>query len=345
MAANQQIVDFLQHYLDEAKKNPYEAAAVTMVGKTGVPYGGHGGHITMQYLLLEAITNIGGQLRQSMENWMLPPRNPVLDASYFVYSMLTCPLGFDFLVWLINAEMTRKRFKADGPLKVCFWEGRNPDGIPQREARQNYLNNIFRPLLKMFGGVEVADPHGWYKESYVVKDVVQAARDGEEVPKFIPSKKSLFPGYITITLREADHWSERNSRLNDWYQFGRYLEGVGEKVVVVRDTSKAFESFRGLKTCPEASVNLEDRLALYDEAKMNFFVSNGPVSLAVFSDAPWMQFVTIDPKEAEDFWQKTAGMSFGEQYPWAKQNQRIIWKPDTYENLVAAWDSKLVSAA
>ena len=213
MAGNPQIVEFLKHYVQEAEKNPYDSIAITMVGKTGIPYGGHGGHITLQYLLLEAVTNIGGQLRQSMENWMLPPRNPVLDASYFVYSMLTCPLGFDFLVWLMNAEMTRRRFRATGPLKVCFWEGRNPDAIPQRENRQGYLDNIFRPLLKLFGGVEVADPHGWYKESYVIKDAVVAFKDGEDIPKLKATKPSKFPGHITITLREAEHWPERNSNI------------------------------------------------------------------------------------------------------------------------------------
>lgn len=340
MAGNQQIVDFLNHYLEEAKRNPYESIAITMVGKSGMPYGGHGGHITMQYLLLEAITNIGGQIRQSMENWMLPPRNPVLDASYFVYSMLTCPLGFDFLVWLINAEMTRRRFKADGPLKVCFWEGRNPDAIPQREARQAYVNNIFRPLLKLFGGVEVQDPHGWYKESYVIKDTVVAARDGEEVPKLTATRRSRFPGHVIITLREAEHWRERNSNIQAWRQFGRYLLQHGEKIVFVRDTAKAHEPLDDFPICPEASLDIDERMALYAEAKMNFFVSNGPVSLAVFSDAPWMQFVTLDSNEIEKFWIDNAALERGQQYPWANQNQRIIWSSDSYENIVKAWESR-----
>ena len=79
-------------------------------------------------------------------------------------------------------------------------------------------------------------------------------------------------------------------------------------------------------------------MALYAEAKMNFFVSNGPVSLCVFSDAPWMQFVTLGSEEMSKFWVEHAAVEKGEQYPWSKPNQRIIWQPDTYENLVAAWE-------
>lgn len=348
MAGNQQIVDFLRHYLKEAETNPYESIAITMVGKDGrSPYGGYGGNVALQYFLLESITHIGGQIRQAMENWILPPRNPLLSTGFFVYSMLTCPLGFDFLVWLMSAKMYHRRFRGEGPLQVCFWEGRKPDEIPSREQRVQLLNNVFRPLLKLAGGVEIEDPHGCYRENYVIKDIVLAARDGEEVPKLLSSCKSRFPGHVTITLREAAHLTHRNSRIEDWCRFASYLRTMGEKVVFVRDTLKANEPFFDFETCPEASLNIDDRMAIYAEAKMNFFVSNGPVTMAVFSDAPWMQFVTLtDEDNATKFWQENNAMEPGDQYPWANANQRIVWQTDTYENLVAAWDSlQLADAA
>jgi len=47
-----------------------------------------------------------------------------LDASHVCYKRRhTGPLGFDFIYWLVDAEMTRVREGAPAPLKVAFWCG------------------------------------------------------------------------------------------------------------------------------------------------------------------------------------------------------------------------------
>ena len=38
------------------------------------------------------------------------------------------------------------------------------------------------------------------------------------------------------------------------------------------------------------------------------------------------------------FWRDELGLEVGQQFPWARPDQRVIWAPDDYENLVKAPD-------
>ena len=63
------------------------------------------------------------------------------------------------------------------------------------------------------------------------------------------------------------------------------------------------------------------------DAKMNFFVSNGPVMLAAFSDVPYCYLMT-----------QYAGSQGPARYPWASDNQRIFYLGDTAANLARIWE-------
>ncbi len=118
-------------------------------------------------------------------------------------------------------------------------------------------------------------------------------------------------------------------------------------MIFVRDTEKAKEQIDGFRICPDASINLHSRMALYDLAKANLFVANGPCELAKYSGKPYLIFTPIEPEDSPyrantaSFWKKEANMDAGSQYPWAKSDQRIVWKKDTYENICAAWEGLL----
>jgi hypothetical protein len=77
---------------------------------------------------------------------------------------------------------------------------------------------------------------------------------------------------------------------------------------------------------------------------MNLFVSNGPATLAFFSEWSWMMFLKIEEDghpyapNTPKFWRAEFGMEVGTQFPWAQPDQRIVWKGDDYENLVEAWE-------
>ena len=114
-------------------------------------------------------------------------------------------------------------------------------------------------------------------------------------------------------------------------------------MIFVRDTAKAHEPFDIFETCLQASLDLHARVALYERAKANLFVANGPCILAAFGDRPWLTFTPIEPDDSlykantAQFWRMYVGVDVGGQYPWSRPDQRIVWKADSYENICAAW--------
>ena len=186
-------------------------------------------------------------------------------------------------------------------------------------------------------------PPGCSEPLFVPRGIVAGAKAGETVPKLKSTYKGhIEPGAVTITLREASHWPHRNSNRIAWLKFALLLRDRGERVIFVRDTEHAFEPFADFQTDPLASVDLDYRAALYESARANLFVSNGPAGLAMFGDKPWLQFVTLEDEDGyapntAKFWTENGGVAPGEQYPWSGSQQRLVWAPDTYENILEAW--------
>jgi len=113
--------------------------------------------------------------------------------------------------------------------------------------------------------------------------------------------------------------------------------------VLVRDTAKADKPLAGLMTCFEASRDLHIRMALYEHAKCNLFVSNGPCALGWFGTKPWLQFIKVNDGsrvffETSSWWKEAANMEVGGQLPWCRPDQKIVWEADTYDNIRKAWD-------
>jgi hypothetical protein len=38
------------------------------------------------------------------------------------------------------------------------------------------------------------------------------------------------------------------------------------------------------------------------------------------------------------FWRESNGIEIGEQWPWSLKTQRIVWKDDSFANLMEAWE-------
>ena len=148
---------------------------------------------------------------------------------------------------------------------------------------------------------------------------------------------------MTITLREMDRFVHRNSNIEAWCAFGRWLEARGEQVIFMRDTAKADEPLPGFKTFPAGSKNAFMRAALYEQAKCNMFVSNGPIGWSLFGSRPWLAFHTVaddEPSECNTpaWWARFQGIVPPEQYPWSGPQQRLVYADDSFENLCAAWE-------
>ena len=344
MSSNPEVIELLEAYLETARKHRFGHVAISMVAHPNVCARDYAGDISLELGQRDVLATLHGLIDASIKNWTPPPRDESLDASYVRYNIANGPLGFDFLTWLIDAEMTRIRADAPAPLKVGFWLGKDADDRMNRDRRRMWLDNVFRPMLKLIGAVEDSTAiAGRCKEVFVPRDIVTASRAGEAVPMLKPILPWPSHGHVTITLREAAHSPHRNSSAA-WLVFASHLAHRGEEIIFVRDTAKAQDPVPGFRTCHEASHDLETRMALYAAAKTNLFVSNGPASLCFYSRAPWMAFITAQAEDQQEncnspnFWRESFAMNPGEQFPWSAPDQRLVWKRDTYENLLSAWN-------
>ncbi len=341
--SNPVVVDLLESYLEAARQGSFDSIAIAMTGYPNIAALDHAGDLRLEESTKEALEILTGKIARSVAGWALPPHDDSLDHSHVVYHLGRAPIGFDFVVWLINAELQRRLAGAPAPLKVAFWTGcdvgNDGDARLSARGRDHWIDNVFRPALALIGAVEdKRSLIGHCPEVYVTRPLVEAAKQGVDIPRL--RSRLLAPKdsrrYITITLREAGHCPERNSKLGAWLSFAKYLEKRGEHVILIRDFDKAEQPLAGFRTQPEVSRNLLLRMALYEHAAANLFVSNGPTILAIFGSRPWLQFVR-DADGPPEFWRDKIGLSPGEQYPWSAPDQRMIWAPDTYENIVSAW--------
>lgn len=364
-AGNDEVIAALSTMLAEARKGKACFLIATMVDVAGTALlGGWFGAGTHERVCMDKLEQLCHRMDLNLINRTLPERDPAVPADRVCCNIAAgFGLSFDFVPWLIDAEMERVRQGAPAPLKVGFWLGRDGKTGLETEAQQQLFRNIVQPTLALFGAVE--DPtavDGRFREQWTTNVICEAARRGEPIPRVrVPTHAAAVidqwlgtPGVfgsnpVTITLRELDRDPQRNSNLVAWHRFARYLRSRGENVVIVRDTAKADAPFYRdgyeYRTCPRASTNLQIRAALYECAKVNLFVANGPAALALFGSRPWLCFTEIfDDDHAHlpstrSFWRSAIGVEPGEQYPWSQPDQRIVWAKDNYDNIVAAWEA------
>jgi hypothetical protein len=282
------------------------------------------------------------------------PSDPSAPADMVCFNLLQMAPSYDFMNWLAIAKMRMLKAGLPGPLKVGFFYGRIKDTWKDDDRRPGMLENVCKPALKFVGAVE--DERAVTGKSYdqfLLRSVTEAAKEGLEIPEFRASAEAraaveaAHHGVppVVITLREATHWPHRNSNIVEWLKFARYLQGKGERIIFVRDTAKADEPMPGYEfaTSPKAARDIDFRLALYESSKCSLFAANGPWNLAVFGKWPWLMFNEALPDDPFEFnrpegWKLHNGIDVGEQFPWTRPDQRIIWKPDTYANMRQAWD-------
>jgi hypothetical protein len=225
--------------------------------------------------------------------------------------------------------------------------------------QSDFMHNVFRPLLDMFGVEEVKNmPAPMVRNNRDYSNrlgdaVVEYMETGGPLPYLSAKPEAVewaisYRNCLTITLREVLHQSYRNSSLSDWVLAADAME---EPVYFVRDTRKAFDPIEGHKICPEASLDLHKRLALYRVAKMNFFVGNGPCGLPMATqDIPYVIFQTKGVQESilPDYtapdgsrvsgYAVWMGFQWGQQVPWHNPKiQRLVYADDNYENIIEAY--------
>ena len=349
---NEEVIFHLETLLTEARRGKAAYFVGLLLSDSGEQLsGGWSGLNYLEQHALDSLDRLSAGLNTAIYNKKLPDRTGKEPADRVCYNVTQAPTSFDFINWLADAEATRLREGAPAPLKVAFWFGRDHKTGLESELRSRMFHHVVKPALALFGAVE--DPaavDGRIKNFYSTRDIVANYAIGIPMPELrapadmAEAMRAQFGGAVTITLREAAYFPERNSNIDDWIRFAYYLRDQGERVVFVRDTAKAHEPIEGFETCAEASIDLHCRLALYEAAKINLFTSNGPASLGVYSRWPWLAFFKTEPDghgyapATPSFWRDNFGVEVGSQYPWSAPDQRIIWSDDSYESLVSAWE-------
>ena len=161
------------------------------------------------------------------------------------------------------------------------------------------------------------------------RELVQACRAGVRPLRMLAVPD---PNLVTITLRECEHWPERNSNVPVWLRAGAEIaREFGKRVVFVRDTLQAGCALPGAFVHTMASMHIPIRAGLYRSAYCNLFVSNGPAWLSIALDAPTMIFKPVtersSPVSSAKFFEH-CGVKRGGQLPGAPSYQRLVWSND-----------------
>ena len=246
-----------------------------------------------------------------------------------IYDLATMPTTYDFAAWCVIARTHGERhvhFIADRP--IADWK------YPADTAWKRWAT-ICIPLTKLSGMSYSVGARQIGKEfGYHGGQVNALYRQKGRIEKLKPTIKNEQSGYVTITLRDSFRNKHRNSNMEAWMLFEKYLRERGREVVVIPE-------------CEDQPMNLEHRMALYCGASMNMGVAQGPMALCVFSDAP---YITLnqnppDPKGEAQYdinrlLVKT-GFPPGSQYDFRTERQLLVWEPDSFENIVKSFDAMM----
>jgi len=268
------------------------------------------------------------------------------------YDLEHGPVSYDFVTWLIRARAAAGTGKLhvvivpkDGGLGGF---SRNWGGHDAAAALWRLWHIVVASCPLAGATVTVAPTRAaaeamksgacWWPEgkAHFMGPLVEDARRGTRPPllrateaarryvdAFLGSRCSRT--LITLTLRRQETDPGRNTDPTEWGKFAGWLQAKGHEAIVLDDTHEALKSGRGY-----FELDPDLRLALYERANMNCIGNNGPQELLKFSLAPFLLFAQALDGWAEHF-RKYFSLQPGEQLPWARADQRLIYAPATFE--------------
>ena len=156
-----------------------------------------------------------------------------------------------------------------------------------------------------------------------------------------------FSRVVTLTLRESTYQLARNSSLLDWINFADYLTKKGYIPIFIRDYEKlgceAKSDFPAhFIVCSQASKDLLFRIALYEKSFLNYFVNNGPWVVALFNKFIahiGLKIITEEHFVTSTLYRINCGDPIGHNYCFLKPWQKVIWKDDSFVNLVSSFEN------
>lgn len=275
------------------------------------------------------------------------------------YDLSRCPPTYDAVAFLALAEQERLRRGEEfidlhilpGPAGGFRADSLWPHSI---EERVQMRERVLLPLCSLLPSVRSISVHesyaearkvvGWGVGEYYVglPRIVEALKANSRPLRFPPIVAGLGKA-VTFTLREAEHWPLRNSQVEEWLLAAEELAEKGIPVIVIRDACKAATPFFG--QCIShltaqyigASTDLLARAEIYSTAMLNVGISNGPMWMSIFMDAPTLMLRPTTNAAGgcyDDAFYARSGIRRGTQLPNSLKHQRLVWEEDTCENIV-----------
>ncbi len=145
---------------------------------------------------------------------------------------------------------------------------------------------------------------------------------------------------VVITLRNYGYDETRNSNIAEWVKFARWVKNEGFTPIFVPDTETCWTSTKELEhftVFTEPCWNLGLRMAIYEQAFVNFFYSNGTSVIGSLNKK--ISLIAMCPIIEDSLHQKAEVLnSFGlesgqRRYNFAEKHQFLSWKRDTFENI------------
>jgi hypothetical protein len=260
--------------------------------------------------------------------WIIPQEIKVQDDDYLK------AVGEYNFEWRINNMLVpmislHPAFVGHGVLPLE--EGLNPL-INRGLSYPENFSDTYRPRLPEFGARRVNYQDNLFRGLCAP---LQAKKHISDWVKTLSSESKI----ISITLRNYNFDSSRNSNIKEWGKFADWLEQKGYKPVFIPDAESPWSQDNILKNhliFNEPCWNVGLRMAMYEECALNYFYSNGCASIAVLNKN--VASIVMMPIVEESVVSKEVNIMHDPELDprrlgFAEQNQWWSTDKDTFENL------------
>ncbi len=245
-----------------------------------------------------------------------------------VYHLGKYPTTYDFASWACYARTMGEdhvHFIIDGP--IAHWKY-SEDIAWKRWA------TILLPLCRLAGlTYSVGGVMQGNEYPYLPGKLNSLYKEKGSIEKLKSTRDYGKTGHVTITLRDSFRNRYRNSNREAWGRAEKWLSGKGYQVAVFPE-------------CEQSPIDLELRMSIYASAQMNLGIANGPMSLCLFSEAPYIslnQTPEVPPGEVVQYDQKRLlekqGFPPGSQFAFRNERQKLVYEPDSFENIVRHFEA------
>lgn len=238
-----------------------------------------------------------------------PPRKGLTPTSIKAcYDLASQPCSFDFATWLAVARTNgaqEVRFSVDGGFKSKDY------GDPRER-----FESILKPLCELVGVPYSIGKKEGHLFGHFISDLIGTYKKFGRLEKY-----GKYEGgeYTTVTVRNSR--KEYRNSSDDWRKFAKEIGAL-----VIPDYA-------------DVKIDLAERFRIYQNARLNLFVNNGPAMLCICSDIPYgiLKYANKGGATNEE-WLAGQGLPRGSQYPWANERQRIFWGGDSYSEIREAFE-------